>query len=117
MLALCYALISADGAAQAQQAVAATPTPPVAQDGGGVGGASGLAKPTGIEGVGAIGSIRLDWGDGGGAAEYEVQQWDGHVSPARVTHAAVHGQSRFQYQIQRLKRGGERADKRHGLRS
>ena len=89
LLALCYALISADYAAQAQDTVAATPTPPLAQDGGGVGGAggvsgqSGLPKPTGLAGVGAIGSVRLDWNDASGAAGYEVQQWDGHVSPPR----------------------------------
>ena len=89
LLALCYALISADYAAQAQDAVAATPTPPLAQDGGGVGGAggvsgqSGLAKPTGLAGVGAIGSVRLDWNDAAGASEYEVEQWDGHVNPPR----------------------------------
>ena len=89
LFALCYALISSDYAAQAQDAVAATPTPPLAQDGGGVGGAggvsgqSGLPKPTGLAGVGAIGSVRLDWNDAAGASEYEVEQWDGHVNPAR----------------------------------
>ena len=87
LFALCYALISADYAAQAQE-IAATPTPPLAQDGGvggagGVSGQSGLANPTGFAGVGAIGSVRLDWNDVAGASEYEVQQWDGHVNPPR----------------------------------
>ena len=109
LFALCYALISPNYAAQAQQA-ADTPTPVAPQDddgdssdgGGGVsgqddpestptppstdGGVSGqttLAKPTGFTGVGANGSIRLDWNNAAGATEYEVQQWDGHVSPAR----------------------------------
>lgn len=105
-----FALISPNYAAQAQQAPAATPTPVAPQDddvdssdgGGGVsgqddpestptppstdGGVSGqttLAKPTGLTGTGANGSIRLDWNNVSGATEYEVQQWDGHVSPAR----------------------------------
>ena len=83
LFALCYTLISPNYAAQAQQA-AATPTPPVAQDDGGVGGTSGgLAKPTGLTGAGALGSIRLDWNDVASVTEYEVQQWDGHVSPPR----------------------------------
>ena len=99
-----YALISPNYAAQAQQA-ADTPTPVAPQDDGGsaggaagqaapestptppsdggVSGQTGLAKPTGFTGVGANGSIRLDWNNVAGAAEYEVQQWDGHVSPAR----------------------------------
>ena len=108
LFALCYALISPNYAAQAQQADADTPTPVAPQDddgdssGGGVsgqddpentptppsteGGVSGqttLANPTGFTGVGANGSIRLDWNDVAGATGYEVQQWDGHVSPAK----------------------------------
>ena len=105
LFALCYTLISPNYAAQAQQA-ADTPTPVAPQDDdggsaggaigqadpestptppsdGGVSGQTGLAKPTGFTGVGANGSIRLDWNDVAGATSYEVQQWDGHVSPAR----------------------------------
>ena len=67
---------------------APTPTPVAPQNSGsGVGGASGasgqtgLAKPTGLTGVGGSESIRLDWNDATGAAEYEVMQWDGHANP------------------------------------
>ena len=108
LFALCYALISPNYAAQAQQAAdtptpsaiqdadsvggaavqddpdrAPTPTPSAPQDSGGVSGQTTLAKPTGLTGVGANGSIRLDWNDVTGVTEYEVMQWDGHVNPGR----------------------------------
>ena len=50
---------------------------------GGVSGQTTLAKPTGLTGTGANGSIRLDWNDVSGVTEYEVMQWDGHVNPGR----------------------------------
>ena len=46
---------------------------------GGASDRSGLAKPAGLTGVGANNSIRLDWQDAAGAAEYQVRQWDGHA--------------------------------------
>ena len=87
LAAITYALIPANGAAQAQEAAPAnTPVPsgPPPDDGGGaVGGASGqnaLSKPTNLTGVGGDGTITLDWDTVTGATTYEVVQWDGHVS-------------------------------------
>ena len=87
LAAIGYALIPANGAAQAQEA-APTPVPSgPPPDGGGVGGASGQsdrpAAPTNLTGVGANQSVRLDWSGVAGVTEFEVVQWDGHVSPGR----------------------------------
>ena len=89
LAAIGYALIPANGAAQAQEgAPAATPTPgplpPLGGAGGAVGGASGqvtLLKPANFTGVGGDGTITLDWDTVTGATTYEVVQWDGHASP------------------------------------
>ena len=87
LLAVAYALIASDGAVVAQEA-APTPAPsgpPPDDAGGAVGGASGQsdrpAAPTNFTGVGGNGTITLDW-DAPGITEFEVVQWDGHVSPA-----------------------------------
>ena len=88
LLAICYALISSNGAVVAQEAVP-TPAPsgPPPDDGGGAGGASGQsdrpAAPQNLTGVGGNQSIRLDWDDVTGVTEFEGVQWDGHVSPGR----------------------------------
>lgn len=89
LLAVGYALITSDRAAVAQEA-APTPAPsgpPPDDAGGAVGGASGQsdrpAAPTNFTGVGANQSIRLDWDNVTGVTEFEVVQWDGHVSPGR----------------------------------
>jgi len=88
LLAICYALITSDRAVVAQEAVP-TPAPsgpPPDDAGGAVGGASGQsarpAAPTNFTGVGGNGTITLDW-DAPGITEFEVVQWDGHVSPGR----------------------------------
>ena len=89
LLAVGYSLITSDRAAVAQEA-APTPAPsgpPPDDAGGAVGGASGQsdrpAAPTNFTSVGANQSIRLDWDDVTGVTEFEVVQWDGHVSPGR----------------------------------
>ena len=89
LLAVGYALITSDRAVVAQEAVP-TPAPsgpPPDDAGGAVGGASGQsdrpATPQNFTGVGANQSIRLDWDDVTGVTEFEVVQWDGHVSPGR----------------------------------
>ena len=87
LLAVGYALIASNGAIVAQEA-APTPAPsgpPPDDAGGAVGGAAGQsarpAAPTNFTGVGGNGTITLDW-DAPGITEFEVVQWDGHVSPA-----------------------------------
>ena len=91
LLTVGYALITSDRAVVAQEAASApTPAPsgpPPDDAGGAVGGASGQsdrpAAPTNFTSVGANQSIRLDWDDVTGVTEFEVVQWDGHVSPGR----------------------------------
>ena len=89
LAAIGYALVPANGAAQAQEAAPAPtpipgPLPPLGGAGGGVGGASGQsdrpAAPNNLTSVGGDGTITLDWDDVTGATAYEVWQWDGSAS-------------------------------------